>query len=237
MYANFAGKQVSLDGRSACCAITGGPKAPAAILQPQSPRAADPPPSPAAARGLNNAQIPVAQLQAMPLVTVGPPTPRTAQRTRATRRFETATVTALVLGKIVGNSYRTRLMNDKHLWFRDLAPGGSNALVAVAESTGPQAAAKPAGFRIRMPSCYPYSDPVEYRLTWTGNATPQPRPGCQWQPGAGTCRFDPAKDLVIGLTWPAPGAYSLTVVAVGDDHKRTFAPAPAPAPVSVNVVP
>ena len=144
---------------------------------------------------------------------------------------------ALVLGKIVGNSYRTRLMNDKHLWFRDLAPGGSNALVAVAESTGPQAAAKPAGFRIRMPSCYPYPDPVEYRLTWTGNATPQPRPGCQWQPGAGTCRFDPAKDLVIGLTWPAPGAYSLTVVAVGDDHKRTFAPAPAPAPVSVNVVP
>lgn len=623
VYANFAGKQVSLDGRSACCAIIGGPKAPAAILQPQSPRAADPPPSPAAGRGLNNAQIPVAQLQAMPLVTVGPPTPRTAQRNRATRRFETATVTAqvagrsvsapvlyvrglkaveqapdlpdgarrilemlvrrvplgesdhymvnvqlakewidahpvpdrvkptepndkkcgnwydswdcagqavsdewkrtydhavdewndaektladawetsvacfaeqtissgeipvrfsithsmtvnlsqsgskgsaqgtvagsatlgipirsnatarldlfyipclpfairpkalsgagvltvgeelranvsatgsftktftlppsggpviplqvfpiiiggvpvaeidvsayiegeievsakgraegqfqitntnptqfgfacsgkgcsasskgqpsatttnesaqiqgtvtvkpaiytalqldfnyealsarvgpqpyllgeasgcaaaaatqtvggaansqenhvlsadldwgvelraeaLVLGKIVGNSYRTRLMNDKHLWFRDLAPGGSNALVAVAESTGPQAAAKPAGFRIRMPSCYPYPDPVEYRLTWTGNAAPQPRPGCQWQPGAGTCRFDPAKDLVIGLTWPAPGAYSLTVVAVGDDHKRTFAPAPAPAPVSVNVVP
>ncbi len=144
---------------------------------------------------------------------------------------------ALVLGKIVENPYVTKLMDDKHLWFRDLAPGGSNALVAVAESTGQAMAAKPATYKVRMPSCYPYNEDVHYKLTWTGSAVPQPRPGCTWAPGSGTCRFDPAKDLMISLTWPAAGSYSLTVVPVGDVHNRIFTPAPPVTQIAVSVVP
>lgn len=57
VYANFSGKQVSIDGRSACCAITSGPAAPAAAPPPRTnpppaaaaPNAAPPPPVPAAA--------------------------------------------------------------------------------------------------------------------------------------------------------------------------------------------
>ncbi len=144
---------------------------------------------------------------------------------------------ALVLGKVVGNSYVTKLMADKHLWFRDLAPGGSNALVAVAESTGQAGAGKPAVYRVRMPSCYPYPDDVRYAVAWTGNAIPQPRPGCSWSAGQGSCRFDPAKDLLISLTWPAAGSYALTVTAVGDVHNRVFAPASPAAQIAVSVVP
>lgn len=142
---------------------------------------------------------------------------------------------ALVLGKIVGNSYRMKLMEDRHLWFRDLAPGGSNALAAVAESTGQATAGRQATYKVRMPSCYPYTAPVQYNVTWTGNAVPLPRSGCQWQAGRGTCKYDPAKELTISLTWPAAGTYSLGVTPVGDDHKRAFTT--PPTQLSVSVVP
>jgi hypothetical protein len=54
VYANFAGKQVSLDGRRACCAITSGPGAPVAapssrINPPSAPPAAAPNVAPPAA--------------------------------------------------------------------------------------------------------------------------------------------------------------------------------------------
>lgn len=48
VFANFAGKQASLDGRSACCAITSGPGAPAAV-PPRQAVPAPSAPSPAAA--------------------------------------------------------------------------------------------------------------------------------------------------------------------------------------------
>lgn len=153
---------------------------------------------------------------------------------------------ALVLGKIVGNSFRTRLMQEKHLWFRDMAPGGSNALMAVAESTGQAMAGKPATWKVRMPSCYPYTNRVQYQVSWTGGATPAPDPkanpktaACTWQAAQskGTCTFDPAKEFAISLTWPAPGNYNLTVVPVRDTHDRVFTPAPKPTQVPVMVVP
>jgi hypothetical protein len=151
---------------------------------------------------------------------------------------------ALVLGKIVGNSYRTRLMDDKHLWFRDMAPGGSNALVAIVQSAGPAAAGKRADHTVRMPSCYPYTNRVKYQVSWTGGATPAPEaagksPVCSWNAaqGSGTCSFAPKNDLVIGLVWPAAGNYTLTVTPVGDVHDRVFAPAPKPTQLNVRVVP
>jgi len=153
---------------------------------------------------------------------------------------------ALVLGKIVGNSYRTKLMNDKHLWFRDMAPGGSNALVAQVQSAGPAVAGKRADHRVKMPSCYPYTSRVKYQVSWTGGATPAPEaagtgrsPACSWDAAqrSGTCSFAPKNDLVISLVWPAAGNYTLTVTPVADAHDRVFTPSPKPTLVSVTVAP
>ncbi len=49
VFANIGGRQVSLDGRRACCAITSGPSAPAAAPAPRAPVAPPPaavPPAP-----------------------------------------------------------------------------------------------------------------------------------------------------------------------------------------------
>ncbi len=149
---------------------------------------------------------------------------------------------ALVLGKIVGNSYRQELMAKKHLWFRDVAPGGSNALVAMVESTGPPVAGQPTNHKVRMPTCYPYTNRVTYQVNWTGGATPAPAPAgrpsaCSWNAaqGNGTCTSSPAQEFVISLVWPNPGNYALTVVPVKDAHDRVFTPAPQPTRVSVTV--
>jgi hypothetical protein len=143
---------------------------------------------------------------------------------------------ALVVRKVIGQPFIHSVTGDKHLWFRDLAPGGSNALVAEVNG-GAAIAGRAASYKVRLPSCYPFTNPVLYRLTWTGNATPTNASQCTWQAGQGTCTFDPTKDLVIGFTWPASGSYSLTVVAVSDDHHRVFAPAPAPTQITVTVAP
>ena len=142
---------------------------------------------------------------------------------------------ALVLREVVGQPFIYPVMKDQHLWFRDLAPGGSTALVAAVDGAVTATAGTAAVYKVRMPSCYPYSETVHYRVAWTGKATPAPLPQCQWQAEQGTCTFDPKKDLPVSLTWPAAGSYSLTVVPVGDDHKRTFSPAPAPTQMTIVV--
>lgn len=151
---------------------------------------------------------------------------------------------ALVMGKIVGESYRQKLMDEKHLWFRDMAPGGSNALVAVVEPVGPAMSGKRTDHKVRMPSCYPYDSRVTYQVSWTGGAVPSPErsarnSACTWQPAQskGTCTFDPATDFLISLIWPTPGDWALTVVPVRDAHDRVFTPTPAPTRVGVTVIP
>jgi hypothetical protein len=144
---------------------------------------------------------------------------------------------ALVAGQVVGNPYVHSVTGDKHLWFRDLAPGGSTALIANVQSGGPASVAKPASYKVKMPACYPYTNRILYQVTWTGGAAPTNNSACQWQPGRGTCQFDPTKDLLINLTWPAAGSYSLTVVPVSDEHHRTFTPAPQATQVAVTIAP
>ena len=145
---------------------------------------------------------------------------------------------ALVAGKVVGERYRHSFTGNRHLWWRDLAPGGSTALDALVVSVAPAVVQQQATFRVRMPSCYPYTSPVRYHVSWTGNAVPSNIPGCTWQAEQGDCVFDPHRDLVIGMTWPVAGSDILTVVAIGDDHDnglRRFTPAPAPKPLTVTV--
>jgi len=137
----------------------------------------------------------------------------------------------------VGNPYLESLTREKHLWFRDLAPGGSTALIANVKSAGPASAAQPASYTVKMAKCYPYTNRVAYQVTWTGGATPAGNSACQWLNGQGKCQFDPTKDLLINLTWPAPGNYSLTVRPVSDDHHRTFSLAPQPTQIAVTVSP
>jgi len=144
---------------------------------------------------------------------------------------------ALIARKVVGPKYQHSVTGDKHLWFRDLAPGGSTALVVTVGGPAQIAAAKAATYKVRMPSCYPYTNAVQYHVTWSGNATPATTAACRWQAGQGICTGDPTKDLALGLTWSAPGSYSVTVVAVGDEHRRVFAPAPKPTQVNVAVGP
>lgn len=153
---------------------------------------------------------------------------------------------ALVMGKYVGDSYRTQVMKEKHLWFRDMAPGGSNALVAEVLSAGPAVVGQRADHRVKMPSCYPYTSRVKYQVSWTGGATPVPEaagtgrsPACSWDAAQfkGTCTFVPKQEFVISLVWPTAGNHTLTVTPVGDVHDRVFTPAPKPTQVSVNVSP
>ncbi len=121
VFANFGGKQVSLDGRSACCTITSGPTpagAVAAARPPASlPRAAPPPapppapPTAAAPPGragpapnavtMTNAAINPAILNNLPTVTSGPPVAITRTRARASSRFQSGTVTTQVAGRTV----------------------------------------------------------------------------------------------------------------------------------------
>ncbi|MDQ6635033.1 MAG: hypothetical protein M3068_11215 [Gemmatimonadota bacterium] len=147
---------------------------------------------------------------------------------------------ALIAGEIVGKPYVQRVTDEKHLWFRDLAPGGSNALVVRVAAPAQVAAGKSAAFKMKMPSCYPYDNPVKYRVTWTGNATPAANSKCQWQTGQGACTFDPSKESAITLTWPTAGSYALVIVPVSDEHdkrQRVFLPAPKPTQLAVTVTP
>ena len=142
---------------------------------------------------------------------------------------------ALVADKIVGKPFKHSVTGDKHLWFSDLAPGGSSALIADVRSAGPAVAAKPALYTVKMPICYPYTNRMRYQVTWTGGATPARTTACQWQSGRGTCDFDPTQNLSFNLTWPAAGTYGLTVVPLSDDHDRKFSSRAQPTRLEVTV--
>lgn len=129
---------------------------------------------------------------------------------------------ALAGGQRIGKRWETELLRteDNHLWFKDLAQGGSSALQPAVTVPAAALAATRTDFKVRMPSCYPYTERVQYQITWTGNATPTGA-GCSWQAGTGTCWFDPTKDLPFSLTWPNAGTYSVQVSLKRDEH-RTF---------------
>lgn len=144
---------------------------------------------------------------------------------------------ALAGGQRIGERWEYNgIMRDKHMWFRDLAASGSTALVPSVTAPAQFTAAQPAAVKVRMPSCYPYTDKVKYRLTWDGGATLKaPANVCSWQAGTGTCSFDPTKDLTLNVTWPNAGAFNLSVQLVEDDHNRRFLPVPQPLRLTATV--
>ena len=142
---------------------------------------------------------------------------------------------ALAARVVIGNKYQHSVTGNKHLWFGDLLPGGSTSLIANVSGPTATSAKIPTLYKVRMPSCYPYTNTVKYRVTWTGNATPAPVSSCQWQAGQGTCSFDPTKELTFTLNWPAAGSFTVSVVPMSDDHNRVFSPPPKPGQVAVSV--
>lgn len=145
---------------------------------------------------------------------------------------------ALVGGQVAGDALKRSITTDKHLWFKDLAPGGSTAFSPLVSGATQVVAGRSASFKVRMPSCYPYANPVQYRVSWTGAAKPAATSACQWQAETGTCTGDPAKDLALAFVWPATGTQTVTVAAVSDEHDhghRAFTPPPKPSQMSVTV--
>jgi hypothetical protein len=143
---------------------------------------------------------------------------------------------ALVGGKVLPNDWRRTITEGNHIWFRDLIPGGSSALLAAIAGPAEAATGQATAYKLSVPSCYPYREDTKYRVTWTGDATPSVTPGsaCQWQAGRGDCRFDPALGLDVRFAWPTAGNYSLTAALIGDEH-RTFDPAPLATELAVAV--
>ena len=159
---------------------------------------------------------------------------------------------ALAGGQKVG-SISKKLMPERHLYFRDLI--GSTSLVAALDGPTQISAGKPAVFKIKMPVCYPYTEQVEYRLTWTGGATSSstastpssgkelrgvkisasapPPSACSFQTGQADCWNDPFKDTTVTLVWPAAGSYTVSATAERDKHGRQFS---APKVIQLAVI-
>ena len=144
---------------------------------------------------------------------------------------------ALSGGQKIGKRWERQIMDDKHVWFKDLAPGGSTAFVATVIPPAQAAAGQPATLLVRMPTCYPYDEKVQYNISWTGDATPGAMAACSWSAAnrTGRCHYAPGQPLPLRFTWQSAGAHTVTVQAVKDEHDRTFSPTPAATTVTVNV--
>jgi hypothetical protein len=147
---------------------------------------------------------------------------------------------ALVAGEQVGE-YVTEVMKRKHLWFGDIAPGGSTAISPHVGGPAQLASSQAGSFLLRSRPCYPYRETVEYSVTWTGGATSAPaaaRPvamrtptaeprssgNCTWGNGQGTCKLKPGEEAALSLAWPQPGSYAVTMTPLKDSHERQFKP-------------
>ncbi|MGA8050667.1 MAG: hypothetical protein WCA09_10900, partial [Burkholderiales bacterium] len=72
----------------------------------------------------------------------------------------------------------------RHIWFGDLAPpGANNALTPSVVGAAQVAAGQAAAFAVKMRQCYPYGDQVQYRVSWTGGATPPSNSAGASRPG------------------------------------------------------
>ena len=160
-----------------------------------------------------------------------------------------------------GKGWNPVLVGNRHLWFKDLWPGGSNALIPTITGPTQADAGKTTVYNIKMPACYPFADQVKYSVAWTGGkttgasntaptrvavsvataslsrtntgeASSSASSPCSLPAG---CQSDPLKNYALNLVWPTAGTYALTVTATGDTpHHREFKPPPtATADVTV----
>lgn len=158
---------------------------------------------------------------------------------------------ALVAGEQV-EAYVQEVMKRKHIWFGDIAPGGSTAMSPGITGPGQLAVGSAGEYRFKSRPCHPYTDAVDYRVTWAGGATATSGPpqgarkvslqegksssstACTWGAGQGTCTLKPGAAASFHLAWPQAGAHAVTVTPLRDKHGREFKPDRA-TQVNVNV--
>lgn len=151
----------------------------------------------------------------------------------------------LVAGTKEGQGWNPTLVGQSHLWFKDLWPGGSNALIAGVTSSaqlpgraafgnaGPSRPGKTSTFGVKMPACYPFTDSMQYTVMLPAGATGVATSQCSWRGVQGLCTGNPTKALAFTVNWPAAGTYSLTVTPTRDTpHHREFKP---PTATTANV--
>ncbi len=154
---------------------------------------------------------------------------------------------AVAGGQQVAKNGKFRLLR-KHLYFKDLAQ--SSALISGVAGPPQAQVGQLAVFAMKMPPCYPYPDPIQYQVRWTGAASgaasaqtaAMPARGlgssaslpsrttsgsvapsnCVLQAGQGTCSGAPLSSTSINLAWPVAGDYSVTVAPIDDRHGRRF---------------
>ncbi len=145
---------------------------------------------------------------------------------------------ALVLDDRVGKPYVDTIRARDHLWWKDLTPGGSSALVPSVTGPAQASTGQPVEYAVRL-VCHPWNRPVKYRITWTGTASPSIVPGagnpCTWGAGTGDCTFAHDRDLKFRLSWSTAGAQTLSVAMVGDAHVSRFNPAPPARKLTITV--
>ena len=122
---------------------------------------------------------------------------------------------------------------QRHIYFKDLLNGSTSLTPNLAGPAQPTAG-HPASYKLRMPACYPYPDPLHYRVRTgaqpgaaTQTASVAGASTCSVQGAEGQCWGDPHKETPVSLTWPSAGDYTLNVVSVEDKHGRKFESAPS----------
>jgi hypothetical protein len=145
---------------------------------------------------------------------------------------------ALVAGEQV-EEYVQEVMKRKHIWFGDIAPGGSTAIVPALSGPAQLGVNSHGAFTLASRPCFPYGSPVEYQLTWAGAATASNGSGkpaiggglmtkgggsgdCTLGAGTGSCKLKPGNAGTFNLAWPSPGSYVVTATPVRDEHGREF---------------
>ncbi len=98
---------------------------------------------------------------------------------------------------------------QKHLKFIDLV--GSTALTPVVQVNPPTTAGAAETFTVRMRSCYPYADKVNYQLGF-GDETG----------GKGSSYWGSPSGAQTSHTYAAEGNFALNARALGDKHGRNF---------------
>ena len=147
---------------------------------------------------------------------------------------------ALVAGEQV-EEFVTEVMRRQHIWFGDIAPGGSTAIIPALSGPAQLGVNSSGAFTLASRPCFPYGSPVEYHVAWAGGAMPgtvasKPSIGggvmttkggggatsCTLGSGTGSCKVKPGNAGTFALAWPSPGTYTVTATPVRDEHGREY---------------
>lgn len=151
---------------------------------------------------------------------------------------------------------------QQHLRFYDFTD--STALSPLIQGSTQVEAGKTASFGLQMRSCYPYSDPIDYEIDWTGTAqlgvgaavakgpasqvlagTPAAAARPPLSPAVAQAMFanqsqvtgQPQSSVTTQHIWTTPGTYTIQALPLSDEHHRRFPPRVTTLQVTVVAAP